>query len=124
MQNIIFIGIAGLAGTLFRYWLSTAVDARSDSMFPFGTLAVNLLGCFVIGFLFYAFAGVFLSRPTARDAIFIGLLGGFTTFSSFGIQTFALLQGGQVFRAGLYVLISNAGGILMVWIGYLVSRIA
>jgi fluoride exporter len=123
MQNIVFIGLAGLIGTLLRYWISTVVDARSQSMFPYGTLTVNLLGSFAIGFLFFAFADEFLTRPGLRAALFIGLLGGFTTFSSFGIQTFTLLQNGQILRAGIYVLISNAGGLALVWAGYLVSRI-
>ena len=87
MRNIILIGVAGSIGALARYWLSGAIEVRLGPSFPFGTLSVNPIGCFVIGFLFYAFAERFLVHPAIRSAVFIGLLGGFTTFSSFGIQT-------------------------------------
>src|SRR5688572_10190851 len=123
MQNIIVIGLAGLAGTLARYWLSSVIDSRTGASFPFGTLAVNLIGCFVIGFLFYAFADEFVIHPAIRSAVFVGLLGGFTTFSSFGIQTFTLLENGQVLWAALNILLSNIGGLMLVWLGYILSRI-
>ena len=123
MQNIIVIGLAGLAGTLARYWLSSVIDNRTGTSFPFGTLAVNLIGCFVIGFLFYAFADEFVIHPAIRSAVFVGLLGGFTTFSSFGIQTFTLLENGQVLWAALNILLSNLGGLMLVWFGYILSRI-
>ena len=123
MQNIIVIGVAGLIGTLVRYWLSGIIDNRAGTSFPFGTLTVNLIGCFVIGFLFYAFADEFVLHPTIRSAVFIGLLGGFTTFSSFGIQTFTLLENGQVLWAALNILLSNVGGLVLVWFGYILSRI-
>jgi CrcB protein len=123
MQNIIVIGLAGLAGTLARYWLSSVIDSRTGTSFPFGTLAVNLIGCFVIGFLFYAFADEFVIHPAIRSAVFVGLLGGFTTFSSFGIQTFTLLENGQVLWAALNILLSNLGGLMLVWFGYILSRI-
>lgn len=123
MQNILLIGIAGLIGTLARYWLSGAIDARLGASFPFGTLAVNLIGCFMIGFLFFAFAERFSVSPAIRSAVFIGVLGGFTTFSSFGIQTFTLIQNGQLAWAGLNVALSNVGGLIFVWAGYLLSRV-
>ena len=123
MQNIIVIGLAGLAGTLARYWLSSVIDSRTGASFPFGTLVVNLIGCFIIGFLFYAFADEFVIHPAIRSAVFVGLLGGFTTFSSFGIQTFTLLENGQVLWAALNILLSNIGGLMLVWLGYILSRI-
>jgi CrcB protein len=121
MTNIVVIGIAGLIGTLCRYWLFNAIDARAGSDFPFGTVAVNLLGCLLIGFLFQIFEHRNVNSAV-RFAIFIGFLGGFTTFSSFGIQTFNLMRNGQLALAGLNIGISNVGGLLCVWIGYVIAR--
>ena len=123
MQNIIAIGVAGLIGTLARYWLNEAVTNRLGPAFPYGTLAVNLVGCFAIGFLYYAFTDGFAAHPTLRSAVFVGFLGGFTTFSSFGLQTFTLLEAGQTLQAAMNIVVSNAGGLFFVWVGYLVSRL-
>ena len=122
MESIVAIGLAGLAGTLCRYWISYAIDSRSGPTFPFGTVAVNLMGCFLIGFLFYSFAERFTVHTAVRSAVFVGFLGGFTTFSSFGIQTFSLIENGQIVLAVVNMLVSNAGGLLCVWAGALLSR--
>ena len=122
MYRIFFIGISGLAGTLARYWLSGWADERWGMTFPIGTMIVNLTGCLAMGFLFHATAERFLVDPIVRTAILVGFLGGFTTFSSFGIQTFTLLRDGEVFLATLYVVISNVVGIAFVWAGYTVSK--
>src|SRR6476659_7094147 len=92
MGRLLFVGLGGFVGTLARYWLSGLVARRYGETFPFGTLVVNAVGCFVIGFLFYYFYDRSLANPTFRTVIFIGLLGGFTTFSSYGLQTFTLLR--------------------------------
>ena len=122
MWNIVVIGFAGLAGTLARYALSGTVDARFGPAFPVGTLVVNLVGSFVIGFLFFGFANQFAANPTLRSGVFVGLLGGFTTFSSFAIQTFTLWQEGRALWAVGYVLLSNGGGLAGVALGYLSAR--
>ena len=76
MREIIFIGVAGLVGTLGRYWLSGALDQRFGPAFPVGTLVVNLLGCFLAGFLFHAVTERFVIDPIIRSALLIGFLGG------------------------------------------------
>jgi CrcB protein len=81
MQKIILIGLAGLVGTLCRYWLSGIVARQYGETFPWGTLVVNVVGCFLAGSLFYLMEERFLVSPTLRSVILIGLLGGFTTFS-------------------------------------------
>ena len=123
MTNIAVIGLAGLLGTLCRYWLSTTIDGNAGPTFPTGTLVVNLIGCLLIGFLFHLFSDRYSIEPTTRNAIFIGFLGGFTTFSSFGIQTFNLIRNGQLLLAGLNVGISNVGGLLCVWAGYAIAQL-
>jgi fluoride exporter len=123
LARILSIGLAGFAGTLLRYWLSGVVAKRYGETFPYGTLAVNLVGCFVIGFLFYVFYDRALGSPLIRTTIFIGLLGGFTTFSSYGLQTFTLLRDGELFLALANILASNVIGLALVWVGYSLAKV-
>ena len=123
MEQILVIGVAGLLGTLGRYWLSGFFDERAGATFPVGTLAVNLIGCFLVGFFFHALTERYLVDPVYRSAVLIGLLGGFTTFSSFGIQTFTLARDGEVLFALLNIALSNVAGLLLVWAGYSLSRL-
>src|SRR6266540_5931559 len=93
IDSIIFVALGGALGSAFRYLLSTWTQTVSKSIdFPYGTLTVNLIGCFVIGFLAQLAEerGVFTSE--SRAFVFIGILGGFTTFSSFGNETINLLR--------------------------------
>ncbi|HEY2971266.1 MAG TPA: fluoride efflux transporter CrcB [Pyrinomonadaceae bacterium] len=123
MQRLIFIGLAGFAGTLMRYWLSEWTARRFGETFPTGTLVVNLIGCFLAGLLFSLMFDRYLVSPTVRTVILIGLLGGFTTFSSFGLQTFTLLRDGEMGLALFNIAISNVGGLLLVWVGYSLAKI-
>lgn len=123
MQRLALIGLAGLLGTLSRYALSGLVARRFGETFPTGTLVVNLSGCFIAGFLFYLLQDRFLVNEVVRTAIMIGFLGGFTTFSSFGLQTFTLLRDGEFALATANVLISNVAGLLTVWAGYTLAKL-
>jgi fluoride exporter len=123
MQKIILIGLAGLIGTLCRYWLSGLVARQYGETFPWGTLVVNIMGCFVAGSLYYLMEERFLVGPTLRAVILIGLLGGFTTFSSYGLQTFTLLRDGEFALAALNVTLSNLLGLLMLWAGYSLAKV-
>jgi CrcB protein len=118
MLKLLLIGLAGFAGTLTRYWLSGVIARRYGETFPYGTLAVNALGCFVAGFLFYFMYERFLNSPTSRSLVFIGFLGAFTTFSSYSLQTFMLLRDGEFYLAFLNMAASNILGLLLVWAGY------
>jgi CrcB protein len=118
MLRTLLIGIAGLAGTLLRYWLSGFVARRYGETFPVGTMVVNVLGCFMAGAIFNLTEERFLVNPTLRTVILIGLLGGFTTFSSYGLQTFTLLRDGEFGLATLNIVVSNTLGLFMVWAGY------
>ncbi|HET6979886.1 MAG TPA: fluoride efflux transporter CrcB [Pyrinomonadaceae bacterium] len=119
MSKTILIGIAGLIGTLLRYWLATLVSRRAGETFPWGTLAVNVVGCLIAGAVFHLTEE---SNPTLRAVIMIGLLGGFTTFSAYGLQTFTLLKDGAIGLATLNVVVSNVLGLFMVWTGYLIAK--
>lgn len=122
MMRILLIGVAGLIGTLGRYWLSDIVARRYGETFPLGTLVVNLVGCFLAGLLFYLLQERFPINQTLRTVIMIGFLGGFTTFSAYGLQTFMLLRDGEFAFAALNLIVSNVVGLLLVWAGYTVAR--
>jgi CrcB protein len=121
--RLLLVGLAGLAGTLCRYWLSGALARRYGEAFPAGTLAVNLLGCFAAGLLFHLMQEREAFGETARAAVFVGLLGGFTTFSAYGLQTFELLRDGRAGFAALNVVASNLLGVLMVFAGYALAKL-
>lgn len=121
MYKLVLIAFGGLLGTLTRYALSTWADQRAQSSFPYGTLVVNLAGCFVAGFLFPLLEQASVS-PELRLAVFTGFLGGFTTFSAYALQTVALLNGGMLSMATANVLVSNVAGLMMVWLGRGLSR--
>ena len=122
MLRLIYIGLAGAVGTLLRYWLSELTARRFGETFPTGTLVVNLTGCFLAGLLFYLLFERYLINPTLRTVVLVGLLGGFTTFSSFGLQTFTLLRDGEMGLALFNIGVSNVGGLLLVWVGYSLAK--
>jgi len=122
MQKTILIALAGLAGTLVRYLLAGFVARKYGETFPWETLIVNLIGSFLAGATYYLAEERLLISPAVRTIILIGLLGGFTTFSSYGLQTFTLLRNGEIGLATLNVAVSNVLGLLMVWMGYVVLR--
>lgn len=113
---LIFLG-SGLGG-LFRYLLSGWSQRLTSGTFPLGTLVVNGIGCLLIGVLTAAFAGRLLIREELKTALLVGVLGGFTTFSTFGWETFALLNDGQYARATWNVGLSVALGLAAVGVGY------
>lgn len=118
LVSLTFLFFGGGVGTLMRYGL--ALGLRSPSRvwgFPLGTLAVNIVGCFAIGLLWSALSGPWAVREDMRVAILVGVLGGFTTFSSFGLETMQLWSAGHAGRAITYVALSNLLGLTGVWAG-------
>jgi CrcB protein len=113
------VGLGGFGGALCRYALSGAVHRNlPQTTFPVGTLVVNLLGCLAIGYLAGLAEARQLFSPELRLFAFIGLLGGFTTFSTFGYETIALARdagyGQAAFNVGLHVVL----GLTFVWLAY------
>jgi CrcB protein len=123
MQRYALLALAGVAGTFGRYWLSGALARRYGETFPWGTLAVNIVGCFLAGLLFYLLQERFVVGETWRAAVMIGFLGAFTTFSAYGLQTFTLMRDGALGLAAANVVASNLAGLLMVWAGYTLAKI-
>lgn len=117
------VGLGGMIGALLRYGVGGAVEGVFNSRFPLGTLMVNTAGCLAIGFLFtLADARGFLTQQF-RLFVFVGILGGFTTFPSFGHETFALWREGLPARAVLNAAASMILGLGAVYLGHVIARI-
>ena len=123
MIGIVLVGVGSFLGGVLRYGLSTWVHRVLDNpWFPYGTLSVNVLGCLIIGFL----AGMAETRMAftsdARLFLFVGILGGFTTFSSFALETFSLARDTQSVAALVNVGLQLGLGLLTVWIGNVLAH--
>ena len=123
MLQVLAIGFGGFLGTLARFGLSGLVHKHFDGSFPLGTLVINVLGCLVIGMLMYFIDDRSLFGPTARLFLTIGLLGGFTTFSSFGYETVELLRDGNYRSAVINVGGNVVLGLGAVWGGRALMRV-
>ena len=121
MFKLVLIGIGGAAGAVLRYVVSGLDYRFSYGVLPVSTLVINLSGSLVIGLLWGLFE-VYPVSSHARMFIFIGLLGGFTTFSTFALENFNLMRDGEFSIAILNVLISNVLGIALVYAGYMLAR--
>lgn len=123
MLNVLWVGLGGFAGSIARDLLDDLIyRLLREPLFPFGTIVINVLGCFLIGL----FSGLSESRGLfsgeTRVFLLIGLLGGFTTFSTFGYESFTLLRDGQALPAFWNVLLHIALGLGSVWAGQILAR--
>ena len=121
-MKLLMLALAGAVGTLARYGMSTAVQRWAGHGFPWGTFAVNVLGCLLFGFLW----GIFEARQAAlgpwRAVVLVGFLGSFTTFSSFAHDSGALLRGGELMSALLNIAGQNLLGLLALFAGLALAR--
>ena len=120
MPTFFWIGVGGAVGTMARYWLSGVVAHRFGETFPMGTLVVNVSGSFVIG-LFATLTdpdGRWFVGSEWRQFFMIGVLGGYTTFSSFSLQTLSLARDGEWLWAGMNVVASVMICLAAVWVGH------
>lgn len=120
-MNYLFIAIGGAAGALLRYIVSGLAYAYLGETFPWGTLAVNLIGSFLIGFLWQLFDQLVVSANT-RVFLLTGVLGAFTTFSTYSLETFNLLRDGEVKLGLINVVVSTAAGLVTVFLGFVAAR--
>ena len=123
MLDYILVMAGGALGTGTRFWLSRFVAERGGELFPLGTLVVNVTGSFAIGFIaaFTDPEGSFLVSPRLREFFMIGVCGGYTTFSSFSLQTLDLIRDGDWLKAGLNTLLSFVCCLLAVWLGRILA---
>lgn len=122
--NIAAVGSGGFVGASLRYLLSLYAQSRfPESGFPYGTLFVNLLGCLLIGFLAGLFELKSWGHAETRLFLFVGVLGGFTTFSTFSHETFLLWENGKVLFSLMNMGIQVFAGLFFVWLGYLLLRV-
>ena len=125
MNAYLLVALGGAIGSVFRYGIGQLFSTKATSAFPWATLLINLLGCFLIGL----FLGVleryqFDSHNSFRTFFIVGLCGGFTTFSSFSSETLGLFLSSQYIQAIIYILTSILLGLALTWLGYslLMSR--
>jgi CrcB protein len=111
--RLTLIAVFGAVGTLARYGLQGLVQVRAASTFPYGTLLVNLTGCFLLGLIGQFTLNRIVIPPEWRVAIAVGFFGGYTTFSSFGWETAKMLEDGEWMRASAYIGASVIAGILL-----------
>lgn len=125
MLTYLWVALGGALGSVARYWMTNAVAALTGPRFPWGTIAINIIGSFIIGFV------AFLTTPVGRVPIsfdirafiLVGICGGYTTFSAFSLQTFELMRSGHWLEAGGNIALSVALCIFAVWAGYLVGTL-
>lgn len=124
IKEIVAIAVGGALGSVLRFLLSRWIQGRTQTgFFPWGILTVNLIGCLTIGVLFGLAAGRLTTDPILRVGIFLGLLGGFTTFSSFTLDTVTLFSSGAFGSAIVYILVSVVAGILATWAGLSLTKL-
>lgn len=121
-MRTLWIGIAGFAGAVSRYVVEGWVAGRTGGAFPWGTLAINVSGCFLLGFVFTILTERFLPHPDLRAALTIGFLGAYTSFSTFAFETMRLAEDGAWRLATGNVLAGVGSGLLAVYAGTWVGR--
>ncbi len=120
MTKILAVALGGAIGSVGRYLTSLAVESFSSTRFPYETLTANLVGCFLIGLLWGYFERMSISNEF-RLFLFTGVLGGYTTFSTFARENIQFFKAGEPFSALGYILVSNIVGLTLVVAGFLIS---
>ena len=124
LNAYLWVAFGGAIGSMSRFGLGLAMLRLSGPRFPWGTLLINVLGSFIIGY-FGALAGADGRLPVPEEIrvfVLVGFCGGFTTFSSFSLQTFILFRSGEALLGGLYIVGSVALCLAVVWLGVILGR--
>ncbi len=123
MQQLLFIASGGAIGALCRYWVSGYVVNNTNHYLPLGTLTVNVIGSLLMGVCFVLIMEKSQLSPEYRPLLMVGLLGAFTTFSTFSLETVALMQEGHIMSAAIYILLSVVCCIAALFAGIWFTRI-
>ncbi|MFV1993328.1 MAG: fluoride efflux transporter CrcB [Acidiferrobacterales bacterium] len=122
MNQFLAIAAGGAIGSVLRYWVSINTHAIFGRDFPYGTLTVNVIGSLLMGLLFVLFVERWEIETVIRSAILIGLLGAFTTFSTFSIETLNLVEDGSYAKALVNILVSVSASLAAAWLGIIIGR--
>ncbi|HHU75326.1 MAG TPA: fluoride efflux transporter CrcB [Firmicutes bacterium] len=117
------IALGGAIGAVGRFFLSTWISSKDAFIFPWGTFVVNVLGCFILGFIYIVGTEKMLIGPQARTFLAVGMIGAFTTFSTFGLETINLISSGNIRIALFNIFGSVALGLLAVWLGIVFAKL-
>lgn len=118
-----FIALGGALGALGRYFISTWIYSKSDFVFPWGTFVVNILGCFILGLVYVWGTEKLVISSNMRAFLAVGLLGAFTTFSTFSLETVNIIKDGEIKIALLNTVGSLVLGLLAVWLGTVIAQL-
>ncbi len=122
LNQMLAVAAGGALGSVLRFGLSAWIQGFAGRGFPWGTLAVNVLGCLAMGILYALFVSRFADQLVWRAGLLIGVLGGFTTFSAFSMETFNLLEQGETVSAVAYVLASVLLCLAATWLGVQLAK--
>lgn len=122
MWNYLAVAVGGAAGCCARYGITQLIQMVYGRNFPLATLLVNVLGCFLMGFLFFETLERISMNPALRTAILTGGLGGFTTFSTFAMESLLLIEDGEIAYAVIYLALSVLCGLLAALLGAYLAR--
>jgi CrcB protein len=117
MKTIVAIALGGALGSVVRHFMNNGISTLAKGLFPWGIMGINILGCFIMGFLVAIFAGIWNPPQEVRAFLTVGFLGGFTTFSAFSLDTMSLWTSGHTQDAIAYVLGSVVLSIAAVFLG-------
>ena len=122
IQKLLLVGIGGFTGSVFRYIIARLVDERASRIIPFGTLTVNIAGCFIIGIIYGLLLRKLDMSENVRLLLGVGFCGGFTTFSAFALENLTFIQQKNFGNVLLYSLVSVVLGIMAVWGGFSIVK--
>ena len=123
MKQLLFIALGGAFGAVCRYGLVNFINQLHHGKFPYGTMAVNVIGSFVIGIMYVFIAERLSLHPDWRSILIVGFLGAFTTFSTFSLETITLIEHGQLLTAGTYIVSSVLVCLVMTWLAITLTRL-
>jgi fluoride exporter len=122
MNKYVLVGLGGCLGSILRFWAGAYISNRMGTRFPYGTFIINITGSFLIGLVMTLLAERTHWSPGFRYLIPIGFIGGYTTFSTFELETFQSFRDGEIIIAFLNVLLSVVVGFVAVWLGAVAGR--